>query len=92
MLLGAIEVGLTVWACIRFKEAGKGWAFGLIPLGAGFLGGYFLGAILGALGIATVSLVNALGLIIDLAVIGVLVYLVVVNKPRQIPPSLPPVR
>ena len=79
MLLIA-EIALTIWACIKLGKAKKGWAWGLLPAGIGLVGGFLIGILLGALGIATASVVTAIGLIIDAGIIIALIIMIVKAK------------
>jgi len=79
-MLLILEIGLTVWLCINLGKAKKGWAYGLLPLGICIAGGFLIGLILGALGIATAAAVTAIGLILDIATIIVLIVMLTKNK------------
>jgi hypothetical protein len=72
-MLILLQIGLTVWACIRLSKAGKSWALGLIPVGLTFVLG-FLSAFAGATDSAV--------FMIDAACVVALVVIVVLSKPK----------
>ncbi len=79
-MLLVVEIGLTVWACLRFSQAKKSWAFGLLPILIGFVCSFCAGFFLGAIGVAA-STILTFGILLDLAMVVVLIVLIVKNKP-----------
>ncbi|HEX9008504.1 MAG TPA: hypothetical protein VF837_04560 [Patescibacteria group bacterium] len=80
-MLLVIEIILTTYASVRLLRAGHAWALGLIPILSGMGLGFLLGVMAG-LGGATAAAVVVPGLVIDLCVVGVLIWMILANKPK----------
>jgi hypothetical protein len=85
-----LQIGLTIWACIRCHQAKKGWALGLIPLGAVVAGGILIGMIVGVSG-GSPSDAAGIGLFLDIGSFIALIWMIIANKPPKVLPPPPPV-
>ena len=78
-MLLIVEIAFTIFLCFKYHKVGKHWAKGLIPMGIIFSGGLIIGFVLPFIGI-TGSTVTAIGLSLDVFLIGYLIWLFITIK------------
>ncbi len=83
-MLLVIEIALTVWLCLRYRDTGRPWWHGLIPLGVLFVlsicGGLTIGVIGALLNGGSYHIAAGSFAWLDIIAIGVLGFLLYKTK------------
>ena len=78
-----IEIGLTVWACIKLHQAKKPWGLGLLPLCVSIPLSFLIGFVLGALNLNSMVNIRISTLPLEGLTIAVLALIIFLTRKYQ---------